>query len=296
MTIAKIVERPPVLESKKPKNIPSIVFIVPYRARENQKQLFQTYMKYLMEDYDSERYEIYFAHQCDKRPFNRGAVKNIGFLAIKNLYPEHYRDITLVFNDVDTMPFNKNLLNYEIETAGSVKHFYGFTFALGGIFSIKGSDFEKVNGFPNYWGWGLEDNVIQKRLTDNNIVIDRNQFYPIHSREILQIHDDVKRLVSNRQPGQAELTRDKASLNSNVKPDGILGISNLKYTINNNNSSSSSSNLCVEHFMIDITGFDTPNKPENDKYFYQDLSMKSKIVDNRLGKVEQRQRFGMKYY
>ena len=38
-------------------------------------------MTFILEDDDD--YEIYFAHQCDNRNFNRGGTKNIGFLALK---------------------------------------------------------------------------------------------------------------------------------------------------------------------------------------------------------------------
>ena len=107
-------------------------------------------MKILLEDI-TEPYEIYFAHQCDNRPFNRGAMKNLGFIAIKNKYPNHYKDITFIFNDVDTFPGEKGMIDY-ITTPGIVKHYYGFNFALGGIFSICGADFEKAKGFPNFWG------------------------------------------------------------------------------------------------------------------------------------------------
>jgi hypothetical protein len=96
-------------------------------------------MEKILEDYKKSEYKIIYSHQSDTRIFNRGAMKNIGFLYAKSLYPNDYQNITFVFNDVDTMPYNKNFLNYET-VQGNVKHFYGYQFTLGGIVSITGAD------------------------------------------------------------------------------------------------------------------------------------------------------------
>ena len=144
--------------TKTPKT-PKTIFIVPYRNRPEQKFFFCKYMSFLLDH--KKDYEIYFSHQCDERPFNRGATRNIGFLAMKEKYPDSYRDITFVFNDLDTVPFNR-IFDYQTDH-GTVKHYYGFETSLGGIVVMKGADFERVNGYPNFWSWGREDACLQKR-------------------------------------------------------------------------------------------------------------------------------------
>ena len=241
--------------------IPKRVFIVPYRNRIQHKFFFCKYMSFLLED--NKDYEIYFSHQCDARTFNRGAIKNIGFLAIKNKYPDHYKNITFIFNDVDTIPFYK-IFDYQT-THGVVKHYYGYKYALGGIVVMKGADFEKINGYPCYWGWGMEDNTLQKRCEMHNLVIDRSNFYEIGKPQILQLFDGISRIISKKDPWRSD------------KDDGIDGlrtISKLNYIIDSLSTNPNDNIFPFEDsriFYVNIKTFMTYLRYENDEYFNYDL-------------------------
>ena len=180
-------------------------------------------MEKILEDYASTEYRIHYIHQLDSREFNRGALKNLGFLYVKSQYPNDYKDITLVFNDVDTMPYNKGFLNYET-VSGTVKHFYGYTFTLGGIVSMTAGDFERINGFPNYWAWGYEDNALQQRVTKSGLHIDRTQFYPILDKNILQLKDGITRTVN-----RGEYDRYVNEVLYSQNNDGINTLSEIHY-------------------------------------------------------------------
>lgn len=187
------------------------IFIVPYRDRECHKVHFLRYMEYILEDYDKNTYEILLIHQKDKRPFNRGAIKNMGFIYAKNKY-KNYKDINFIFNDIDTIPCIKNCFNYNT-TKGTVKHLYGFKQTLGGIFSIKGEDFEKVNGFPNYWTWGFEDNSIFYRCEDNKLIIDTSEFVNYGDMRVFQSIDSLTKATKKKRVHINELKNDKNGLN-----------------------------------------------------------------------------------
>jgi hypothetical protein len=280
--------------------IPKIIFIVPYRDRAAEKIHFSVYMKYIMEDYDKNDYEIYYSHQMDSRPFNRGATKNIGFLVMKKKYPNDYKNITFVFNDIDTVPIKKNMFNY-ITTSGVVKHFYGFTYTLGGIFSIVGSDFEKCNGFPNNWGWGMEDNVMNERVLLNEFIINREQFFPRNSKAVLHLFDTPERLINNREP--------ENYLKKNFN-DNLNSLHEINYIIvPNNESSTSTENNVLTHdntiknikvstieqkeYMINISNFRTFVNPANEIFYTQntfyDGTLKPKVHETN----EHRKRWGL---
>lgn len=241
--------------------IPKKVFIVPYRNRVQHKFFFSKYMSFILEDSDD--YEIYFSHQCDNRTFNRGAMKNIGFMAIRDKYPEHYKNITFIFNDVDTIPFNK-IFDYET-TEGVVKHYYGYKYALGGIVVMKGADFEKVNGFPCFWGWGMEDNCLQKRCEWAGIKIDRSTFYGIGSPQILQLFDGISRIISKKDPWRMK--------NDNGQ-DGIRTITGLKYDIESHSKNPHDNIFSVHNnriFFVNTDAFQCHVKFTEDGYENYDL-------------------------
>jgi len=234
--------------------VPSIVFIIPYRDRANDKKQFMNHMKYILQKDNAEiNYEIYFSHQYDKRSFNRGAMKNIGFLAIKKKYPNHYKDITFVFNDVDTMPSTKDLIDYNTIN-GTVKHYFGFEFALGGIFSIKGADFEKSKGFPNFWGWGIEDNAMNDRCLEAGFLIDRSQFYKLGDKKIINTFNGWNRIISKRD----------SLVYINKQHDNMFDLKNIQWNIVNE--------------YINVTRFESKMNPDNQIYEnFNTLTSRGKI-------------------
>ncbi len=233
--------------------IPKMIFLVPYRNRENELNHFKYFMRYILEDITKNEYEIFYVYQNDSKPFNRGAIKNIGFIAIKNKYPNHYKDITLIFNDIDITPSRKNLFDYNTKR-GIIKHFYGFKQTLGGIVSITGDDFENINGFPNFWGWGFEDNCLQDRAIAKKININRDNFYNYTDNIIINIDNKKTRLQ----------TKEQIWRYNNKYTAGIKEIKNLKYHFEND--------------MIIVMNFDTESDYRNQTY-YNDYNRRKPIAD-----------------
>jgi hypothetical protein len=167
------------------------IFIVPYRDRAGHRAFFRNYLPHVCEGPS----RILFIHQRDNRPFNRGAMKNIGFMVVKALYPDTYKDATLVFNDVDVMPSEAGMFHYDT-VPGVIRHNYGYTSCLSASFVVKGADFERTNGFPNIWAWGLEDFLLQERALAAGLKIDRSRFRVVGDKDVLQFFDGLSRDLS----------------------------------------------------------------------------------------------------
>jgi hypothetical protein len=151
-------------------------FIIPYRNREEHLRIF----KERFEGFNlNDDYQFYFIHQADDKPFNRGAIKNIGYLIAKEITP----DALFIFHDIDTLPTYWGGIDYDTPSGsarrpvGSYHHFEN----LGTICCFYGSEFEKINGFPNYWGWGAEDITLIHRVKKFNIPINIENMAVFHT-------------------------------------------------------------------------------------------------------------------
>ena len=245
---------------------PKKVFIIPYRDREAHKGIFISHMTELLKKDD---YEMIFVHQQDKREFNRGAMKNIGFIYYKKKYPDDWKNITFIFHDIDCLPYKK-IFDYQT-TKGVISHYYGFKYCLGGIFAIKGVDFEKIKGFPNYWGWGFEDNKLKQKWDKINGKMNYNQFLFFTDRRVVKLDSSNKehevRTVNHNNLKYAKLESNTTS--------GYHTIRNLDYKIQEESA---------KNIMINVTSFLTERSEKNQK-FIRNVTTKMVIDDNRIRRL-----------
>jgi hypothetical protein len=257
------------------KNIPKYVFIVPYRDRLPQLICYINHMKYILEDL-ADNFQILICHQYDSRPFNRGAMKNLGFIYVKNKFPNTYKDIILIYQDIDTLPSYKNMFNFDVEK-NNIKHFYGFKQTLGGLFCVKAETYEYLNGFPNFWEWGYEDNCLYKRCYMKKININRDDFYDINSDKFLQLSHGL----DNRARQVNSLSKDRFI--NDLGSDGIITLQNINYIINDTLDLPYMKELIVVDFMdwyIPETHKNINLVSYNKQYVYSNSQRKNYINSN----------------
>lgn len=218
----------------------SHIILIPVRNREKQMAEFVHHMTpYLDRTLGQQTWEIWFIHDTEpRRPFNRGALFNCGFLELKKRFPIDWENKVLVLHDVDIyikQDTTDTPIQYTVPQPGIIRHPYGEIDPnkgpmLGCFAILYASDYARVNGIPNYFGWGVEDVTFGYRCQAAGIQIDESGLIPRYSDA--RIYDEV----SHRTP--ADLTYIRACHDRNrrlmqaenfAKPES--GISTVTYKV-----------------------------------------------------------------
>jgi len=169
--------------------------------------------------------------------FNLGILKNIGFsLASKDMKGK--KQSYYILSDVDLLPSINLVTDYlrypdqpiHLGNKGTRYNKDGKDQSfLGGVVSVSEKDFRKVNGYPNnFWGWGGEDNALNRRFYDNKIKIDKSE-NPVIDLERLTLQEKLTKLKEDKVKEMRKwekLDEDKSSW----KDNGLSNVDDL-YTI-----------------------------------------------------------------
>lgn len=198
-------------------------FIIPYRNRkEHLDEFIKRFTDYLKDkDVDV---QFYILHQINPGEFNRGALNNIGFLEFCKTRP----DGLFIFHDVDTYPTYWGSIIYDT-CPGKIRHAFGIKSEnIGGICCFWKNEFEKVNGFPNYWGWGIEDVTLMYRVKKHNIIIDESNIVDLNDSKRCFFPKHNKNLEKEELCAKKNIELHHKEINTgNV----VNGLSNLEYEV-----------------------------------------------------------------
>jgi hypothetical protein len=151
--------------------------VVPYRNREAHFKSFVPHLRAYFARDKSDRhipYRVLVVEQDGNDPFNRGALKNVGFTlgAAESEYT--------CFHDIDYLPIWADY-SYADEPTMIVWHgvetrpiapektgrlvVHDMDALFGGVVLIPNRVYTAVNGYSNeYWGWGFEDYDLRRRF------------------------------------------------------------------------------------------------------------------------------------
>lgn len=149
----------------------SLAVVIPYRDRsEHLQTLLPVLSHHLAARHPDMPYRIHVVEQSPGKPFNRGAICNVGFALAREEGHEQ-----VCFHDVDYVPVDADyspvagptrLIWYGADQQHRYDQFFGAVTAFPAV------DFARVNGFSNeFWGWGFEDSELRRRCVAAGLTI-----------------------------------------------------------------------------------------------------------------------------
>lgn len=174
--------------------LPRLSIIIPYRDRPEQLARFVPHLvTYFQRDkLDKDiPWRLTIVEQEPGKPFNRGLIKNAGFL-LTEANADYF-----CFHDVDYLPIwadyrycerPARLLWYGAEAtpfdpARPERMAADRATFFGGVVMFNKADFRRVNGYSaGYWGWGYEDTELRLRCEAEGLGCEHRDgtYEPLH--------------------------------------------------------------------------------------------------------------------
>ena len=163
--------------------------------------------------------DLYVIEQGNDKKFNRGILINAGHDIIKKSGVGYINE---VHHDIDVQP-DRTLIKYfySSDVIACKKAFYNHFFGTLSVLPVKIMD--EVNGYSNnFWGWGVEDDNLSRRITSKNIKVYNADPY-------------ITKLVELPHKNAWELNivnKDRHVIDDKDVAEGYKsGLADLKYTI-----------------------------------------------------------------
>ncbi|XP_046364796.2 beta-1,4-N-acetylgalactosaminyltransferase bre-4-like [Haliotis rufescens] len=146
-----------------------LAIIIPYRDREVNLKILLNNLHRVLQKQQAE-YAIFVVEQENGTPFNRGLIKNIGYVEAKALC--HFDCFT--FQDVDLVPESERNTYWcgaralhHSQRLDILKYRIFYKNHFGGVITFNETLFSTVNGYSNlYFTWGGEDDDLFHRLLE----------------------------------------------------------------------------------------------------------------------------------
>jgi predicted glycosyltransferase involved in capsule biosynthesis len=200
--------------------------IIPYRNRAENLKIFLPWISDYM-SLGKTHFNVLVVEQLNKKPFNRGALMNVGFEYLQSSCDY------FIFHDVDLLIQNKAFLySFPLAPTHVAKYVEQFGYSVssdyyGGVNIFNKEDFLHINGFSNkYLGWGGEDNDLNLRVLFKGMVWEQRPgiyFSLPHQRS----YWDEKKKISLHSNYGKNKKRYQNMLARKINPD-LDGVSQLK--------------------------------------------------------------------
>ncbi|CAD5113988.1 DgyrCDS3152 [Dimorphilus gyrociliatus] len=169
-----------------------VAIIIPYRARDSHLKILVHHLHKILTGQQI-HYRIFIAEQISPRDFNKGALMNAGYLEMQKLFQFD----CVIFHDVDMLMEDGRHMYNCIKTPRHIGpyvnkfHYINRWLAhVGGVFAISKSHFEHLNGYNTlFYGWGDEDDDMQKRIVASRMRITRFK-HPLSAFTMLKHKSD----------------------------------------------------------------------------------------------------------